>query len=192
MRAWLIRGSGVLLALVLIGMLIVQVPREDSTVGSTGTPADQNGGDDQQSGDAASRARCDDGDVFLGAAAGSIRFVVRCRSNAGSGVARFSVIRYAFSGGNSGSGIRAVQRRPPVKSKGSRRGFGHCELKRGIVVCRAQAGGRFKVRGRLWVAPRQRCEMGVGILVNRPVCRDGECEASEHIVYLARGKPEGC
>ena len=192
MRAWLIRGSGVLLALVMIGMLVAQVPREDSTIGSTGTPADQNGESDQRFGGGASQARCDDGDVFLGTAAGSIRFVARCRSDAGSSVARFSVIRYAFSGGSSESGIRAVQRRPPVKSKGSRRSFGHCELKREVVACRARAAGRFEVRGGLWVAPRQRCEMGVGILVNRPVCRDGECEASEHIVYLARGKPEGC
>lgn len=131
--------------------------------------------------------------VSLGPDPGSIDFEVKCEPANSPAEGRFVVTRFRFDRRQGPSGIRMVQAGPRIVRPIAGQARGSCLLRRENILCSVRQGIRFRVRGRFWVEPGERCTMGVAIyVVEPPECPGGACRLPFDRRYLTRGHPRGC
>jgi hypothetical protein len=128
-----------------------------------------------------------------GQAPSAINFLVRCRTAGSREVGSFSIVHYTADG-ESVADIRAVAQHPVVEQEGSPDKHGVCDLfSAEQIVCQVPVRGPVVIRGSFRVDPQHRCQLKVGIRVNRPPkCGNETCELALDWKFLALKRPAGC
>ena len=142
------------------------------------------------------RPSCFAGGVALGRKAGAIDYWARCRPTAASGDVGLTVTR-TTPDEQRFLPVKAFRRFPLLKGAGKAR-RGRCVRVRrsrgGQINCNAKIKRAATLRGRIWVAAKERCESGIQ-LVSSPSSEpcEGVCASVlPGVTVIASGPPRGC
>jgi len=124
---------------------------------------------------------------------GAIDFSVACAPRGNQDRVVFSIVTYSVEKEKGSPRIIHFRRRPLLLRNSARVQFGSCQLHPGVLDCEAATHDPVRVRGRLWLKPRERCSAGLSIFVVRPAnCEMEGCHPVLVVKRLYRGIARGC
>ena len=134
------------------------------------------------------------GNVALGGPDGAIDVQVRCKPIEHPEDVGFVVSATDLETGEPRQ-LKSLRRYPDVldSAVGSRRGV--CMRSRkevpAAVICEVKASHSVLLKGRVWMRPRETCQVNVEVTPRKPRCQ-GNCALTYTAVTIARGLPRGC